>query len=117
MRFNLKTSQLLYEVKYQNANSKENYTNEKLYIDRRGFYFIHFEGGKESKYAVRLSNGQIIKGIGNKITDKESIEIWKCLLKMFVEVSPNQFKVKDLEKEEKEYLLFLESIPKDKIPF
>ena len=49
MRFNLQTSKLLYEVRYQNSNLSEDYTYEELYKDINGKYFIHFQGCKRKQ--------------------------------------------------------------------
>ena len=46
MKFDLKKSKLLFEMRFKVLGSKETYTYEMLYKRKDGKYFIHFEGGK-----------------------------------------------------------------------
>lgn len=53
MRFNLETSKLLYEVRFQDEEFEGMYTYEQLFKDINGKYFMHFIGGKHSQYSVK----------------------------------------------------------------
>lgn len=115
MRFNLQTSKLLYEVRYQNSNVSEDYTYEELYKDINGEYFIHFYGGKESKYAINEIENIEIRG--NYSIDIDSVDIFKAITRIFQEQYPKEFLVIDWESEEEESLIWMSEILEEELPF
>ena len=117
MRFNLQTSKLLYEVRYQNSNVSEDYTYEELYKDIDGEYFIHFQGGKESKYAMKFDDRESIEIKGNYSIDIDSIDVFKAITRIFQEQNPKEFLVIDWESEEEESLIWINEISEEELPF
>lgn len=117
MRFNLQTSKLLYEVRYQNSNVSEDYTYEELYKDINGKYFIHFKGGKESKYAMKFDDIENIEVKGNYSIDIDSIDIFKAITRIFQEQYPKEFLVIDWASEEEESLIWISEILEEELPF
>ncbi|WP_460281819.1 hypothetical protein [Clostridium sp. CTA-5] len=105
MRFNLETSKLLYEVRYRNLTSKENYTYEQLYRDKNGEYFMHFLGGKYSEYAVKTSYTGFVGRDGNYFITETEIDLWKRISKRMKEEYSNEYSIIDWEKEEKEAIV------------
>ena len=117
MRFNLQTSKLLYEVRYQNSNVSEDYTYEELYKDINGKYFIHFQGGKESKYAIAFDNRESIEIKGNYSINIDNVDIFKAITRIFQEQDPKEFLVIDWESEEEESLIWISEISEEELPF
>ena len=55
MKFDVKNSKLVYEVRdLGHDNDKERWMHEQLYRTKEGTYFIHFEGGAESRYGIKV---------------------------------------------------------------
>ncbi|MBN1060211.1 hypothetical protein [Clostridium botulinum] len=117
MKFNLDTSKLLYEVRFQSLNSKENYTYEQLYKNINGEYFIHFIGGKYSEYAVKISYLDYKEREGSYYINKYDINLWKNTLLKMEEKFPNQYTIIDWEKEKDESIIFEPYIPLEELPF
>ena len=117
MRVNLETSELLYEVRFQSLNSKENYTYEQLYKNINGEYFIHFIGGKYSEYAVKISYLEYKEWEGSYSINKYEIDFWKNTSLKMEEKFPNQYTIIDWEKEKNESINFQPYIPLEELPF
>ncbi|WP_315078586.1 hypothetical protein [uncultured Clostridium sp.] len=117
MRFNLETSKLLYEVRFQSLNSKENYTYEQLYKNINGEYFIHFIGGKYSEYAVKISYKSYVGREGNYFIDESEINLWMRISNRMKEEYSNEFIIIDWEKEEEESLVWEPYILLEELPF
>ncbi|MCS6110980.1 hypothetical protein FDB55_01945 [Clostridium botulinum] len=117
MRVNLETSELLYEVRFQSLNSKENYTYEQLYKNIKGEYFIHFIGGKYSEYAVKTSYDSYIGREGNYCIDESEINLWKKISNRMKEEYSNEITIIDWEKEKEESIIFKSYMPLEELPF
>lgn len=117
MRFNLKTSKLLYEVRYQSKESEDSYTYEQLFKDIDGKYFMHFIGSPFSKYGVKTGYSNYVGREGNFYIDTYEIDIWKKVSKHMSEEYPGEYLIIDWENEEKEALLWIEQIAEEKLPF
>ncbi len=117
MKFNLDTSKLLYEVRFQSLNSKENYTYEQLYKNINGEYFIYFIGGKYSEYAVKISYLDYKEREGSYYINKYDINLWKNTSLKMEEKFPNQYTIIDWEKEKDESIIFEPYIPLEELPF
>lgn len=119
MRFNLETSKLLYEVRYQNTECDESYMFEQLYRDINGRYFMHFIGGKFSEYAIKTgySAGKAVGREGNYYMETHEIKLWKQVSDIMVQKSQDKYCVIDWEKEENENLIWMGQIAEEKLPF
>lgn len=119
MRFNLETSQLIYEVKYSKKGHPSIYTYEYLYKDKLGRYFIHYEGGKCSEYAVKVGFSDYAKRSGNYYIDNSDISLWKHVSKKMQKRYPLDYEIIDWESERKDSLIFNDDfyIPEEKLPF
>ncbi|MBZ9692420.1 hypothetical protein [Clostridium sp. M14] len=117
MRFNLETSKLLYEVRFQSLNSKENYTYEQLYKNMNGEYFIHFIGGKYSEYAVKISYLEYKEREGSYSINKYHINLWKNTLLKMQEKYPEEYTIIDWKKEKEDSIVFEPYIPLEELPF
>ncbi|MDU6543060.1 MAG: hypothetical protein E6519_15715 [Clostridium sp.] len=105
MKFNLEQSKLLYEVRYKVPGDKESYTYEMLYRNKDGKYFMHFEGGKYSEYAVKIGMHDYKPRSGNYFIDRGDIGVWKVVSQKMQEERPNKYMIIDWEKEEQERIL------------
>lgn len=122
MRFDLETSELLYEVRFQSLNLKENYTYEQLYKNISGEYFIHFIGGKYSEYAVKISYSDYKAREGSYFINKYEIDFWKSTLLKMQEKYSKEYTIIDWKKEKNESIIFepdilLEEISEEELPF
>lgn len=117
MRFNLETSKLLYEVRYQNKEFEDAYTYEQLFKDISGKHFIHFVGSKFSKYGVKTSYSNYVGRTGNYYIDTYEIDLWKSVSKHMKDNYPDEYLIIDWVKEEKENLLWMGQISKEELPF
>jgi hypothetical protein len=117
MRFNLETSKLLYEVRYQNKKSEDLYTYEQLYKDINGQYFMHFIGSKYSEYGIKAGYNNCVGREGNYYIDKDHINIWKYISNKMKESHSDEYLIIDWEQEEKEGLLWMGEISKEELPF
>lgn len=119
MRFNLETSKLVYEVRFQDKECDDIYTYEQLFRDITGRYFMHFIGSKYSKYSIKTgySSGKSVGREGNFYMDTYEIELWKKVSDMMVEEYHDEYTIIDWEKDEKEALLWIEQIAEEKLPF
>ncbi|NFT91064.1 hypothetical protein FDF86_01355 [Clostridium botulinum] len=117
MRFNLETSELLYEVRFQSLNSKENYTYEQLYKNINRRYFIHFIGGKYSEYAVKISYSDYKEREGNYFINKSEIDFWKNISLKMLEKHSDEFSIINWEKEKEESMIFEPYISLEELPF
>lgn len=77
MKFNLKKAKLIYELRYESPVDKECYTNEFVYRNDRGKYYIHYEGGKFSEYAVKIGFNQYKGRSGEYEIDRCELNMWK----------------------------------------
>lgn len=100
MKFNLKKSKLLFEVRYKNKTHKDVYTYEMLYKRNDGKYFIHFEGGKYSEYSIKVGFTDFVPRSGNYLIDEMEIDVWKSTSIKMYEKNPEEYMVVDWEKEE-----------------
>ena len=105
MKFDLKNSKLLFEVRYTVPGDKESYTYEMLYKTKDDKCFIHFEGGKYSEYAVKIGFNDYKARSGNYFVDKYDIDIWKSISEKMQKTHPNKYMIIDWEKEEEEIIL------------
>lgn len=105
MKFDLKNSKLLFEVRYTIPGDKENYTYEMLYKTKDDKCFIHFEGGKYSEYVVKIGFNDYKARSGNYFVDKYGIDIWKSIVGKMQKTYPNKYMIIDWEKEEEEVIL------------
>ena len=105
MKFDLKKSKLLFEVRYKNKNYSDVYTYEMLYKREDGKYFINFEGGKFSPYAIKIGYSDFAPRSGNFFIDDIEIELWKSVACMKQKDYPKEYMVIDWEKEEEEAIL------------
>jgi hypothetical protein len=117
MRFNLETSKLLYEVRYQDKKIEELYTYEQLYKDINGRYFMHFIGSKYSQYGVKTGYSDSAGREGDFYIDTHDINIWKYVSNIMKENHPEEYLIIDWEKEERESLIWMEQIALEKLPF
>ncbi|NFT08364.1 hypothetical protein FDF26_15090 [Clostridium botulinum] len=117
MRFNLETSELLYEVRFQSLNSNENYTYEQLYKNINGEYFIHFIGGKYSEYTVKTSYKSYVGRDGNYFIHESEINLWKRISNRMKEEFSDEFCIIDWEKEKEESIIFEPYIPLKELSF
>jgi hypothetical protein len=116
MRFNLKTSKLLYEVRYQDEEVEELYTYEQLFKDINGRYFIHFVGSKYSEYGVKTGYSNTIGREGDFYIDTHEINIWKAVSNIMKEKHPRSYTIIDWEQEEKDFL-WMGQISEEELPF
>lgn len=105
MKFDLKNSKLLFEVRYTVPRNKEIYTYEMLYKTKDDKYFMHFEGGKYSEYAVKIGMNDYKPRSGNYFIDEYDIDVWKRVSEKMKKAYPNQYMIIDWEKEEEERIL------------
>ena len=105
MKFDLKNSKLLFEVRYTVPGDKESYTYEMLYKTKDDKCFIHFEGGKYSEYAVKIGMHDYKPRSGNYFIDKHDIGVWKMVAKKMQKECSNKYMIIDWEKEEEERIL------------
>ena len=105
MKFNLNKSKLIYQVRYNTPLSKEGYTYEMLYRTEEGKYFIHFEGGKCSEYAVKVGMFDYRGRSGEYEINKCDLDIWKQTALSNSKRKPERYMVIDWEKEEDESIL------------
>ena len=105
MKFNLKKSKLLFEMRYKNEKYSDMYTYEMLYRREDGKCFIHFEGGKFSPYAIKIGYSDFAPRSGNFFIDDIEIELWKSVACMKQKDYPKEYMVIDWEKEEEEVIL------------
>ena len=105
MKFDLKKSKLLFEVRYKNKNYSDVYTYEMLYKREDGKCFIHFEGGKFSPYAIKIGYSDFAPRSGNFFIDDIEIELWKSVACMKQKDYPKEYMVIDWENEEEEVIL------------
>ena len=117
MRFNLETSKLVYEVRYQREDSEESYTFEQLYRDIQGRYFIHFEGGKYSAYSVKTGYCNYAGRNGNYYINIDESDVWKRVSEIMKQRYPDRYEIIDWEKEENEYLVWMGMIAEEELPF
>lgn len=119
MRFNLKTSKLLYEVRFQDKECEEVYTYEQLFRDINGRYFMHFIGSKYSQYAIKTGYSAVasVGREGNFYMDTYEIDLWKKVSDIMVQKYHDEYIVIDWEKEENENLLWMGQISEEKLPF
>ena len=76
-----------------------------LYRNKDGRYFIHFDGGKYSKYAVKIGMHDYKARSGNYFIDEYDIDVWKMVSQKMQEEHPNKYMVIDWEKEKEEKIL------------
>lgn len=119
MRFNLETSELLYEVKYSKNGHLDIYTYEYLYRDTLGRYFIHYDAGRYSEYAVKVGFNDYAKRSGNYYIDESDISIWKKVSNKMQKRYSLDYEIIDWESERKDSLIFNYDfyIPEEKLPF
>ena len=119
MRFDLKNSRLLYEVRYKRPDCEESYSYEYLYRDKCGRYFMHFEGGAYSKYSVKTGYIKSAPRSGNYYIDEIEVDLWKETAAYMSEKHPGCYTITDWEAERFESLEFNEEIfiPQEKLPF
>ena len=118
MRFNLETSELLYEVKYLKNGHPDIYTYEYLYRDTLGRYFIHYDASKYSEYAVKVGFNDYAKRSGNYYIDEIDINVWKRVCNKQQKRYPLDYVITDWEKERNDSLILNEIyIPEEKLPY
>ena len=117
MRFNLETSKLLYEVRFQDKKYEEIYTCEQLFKDANGMYFMHFIGSKYSPYAIKIGYSDSVGREGNYYIDTYQIESWKQVSNTMFERRSDEYTIIDWEKEENENLSWMGKIAEEKLPF
>ena len=105
MKFDLKNSKLLFEVRFRNKNYKDIYTYEMLYKRNDGKYFIHFDGGKYSEYAVKIGYYDFVARSGNFFMEKININSWKESALRCKKKWPEEYMFIDWEKEEDEAII------------
>ena len=116
MRFNLETSELLYEVKYSKNGHPDIYTYEYLYRNTLGKYFIHYEGGRCSEYAVKVGFTDYAKRSGNYYINNTDISLWKHVSRKMAKRYPLDYIITDWEKERNDSLILNEIyIPEEKL--
>eukprot|EP00828_Plagiopyla_frontata_P033139 TRINITY_DN4304_c0_g1_i1.p3 TRINITY_DN4304_c0_g1~~TRINITY_DN4304_c0_g1_i1.p3 ORF type:complete len:130 (+),score=28.45 TRINITY_DN4304_c0_g1_i1:407-796(+) len=93
MSFNLETATLLYEVRYERKSNKENYTYEYLYKDIQGRYFIHFEGGKDSDYRIKVGHHKYQGRTGDYFIDELDADGWKFIAQLMKHNYPNEYAI------------------------
>ena len=118
MRFNLETSELLYEVKYLKNGHPDICTYEYLYRDTLGRYFIHYDASKYSEYAVKVGFNDCAKRSGNYYIDEIDINVWKSVCNKQQKRYPLDYVITDWEKERNDSLILNEIyIPEEKLPY
>lgn len=128
MKFDLKNSKLLFEVRFRNKNYKDIYTYEMLYKRNDGKYFIHFDGGKYSEYAVKIGYYDFVARSGNFFMEKININPWKESALSCKKKCPEEYMVIDWEKEEdeaitdeiklnEEYMMTIGDLAESRLPF
>lgn len=127
MKFDLKKSKLLFEVRYRNKNYKDIYTYERLYKRSDGKYFIHFDGGKYSEYGMRIGYNDSVARSGNYFIDEIDMDSWKALGMRSQKKHPEEYMFIDWEKEENEsifeeikhnnQLMMMGGLPEGELPF
>ena len=127
MKFELKKSKLLFEMRYKSPNSKECYTYEMLYKTICGKYFIHFEAEKYSEYSVEIGMFDYMARSGNYWIDEVDINMWKEMSLRNCTNKPERYMVIDWEKEENEsifeeikhnnQLMMMGTLPEGELPF
>ena len=119
MRFNLETSELIYEVKYSKKGHPNIYTYEYLYKDTLGRYFIHYDASKYSEYAIKIGFNEYAKRSGNYYIDESDINIWKKVSNKMQKLYSLDYEIIDWESERKDSLIFNDDfyIPEEKLPF
>lgn len=115
MRFNLETSNLLYEVRYESLTNLEDYTYQKLYEDISGNYFIYFQKGKHSKDLINTGVIDLVIKKHNCFLDENDIELWKYVSKKMQKVYPKEFPIIDCQEEED--LKWMHEIAAEDLPF
>ena len=105
MKVNLEKAKLIYELRYESPVDKEYYTNEFVYRTNSGRYYIHFEGGKFSEYAVKTGFNQYKIRSGEYEIDKFELSIWKNNAINSSRENPERYMFIDWEKEEDEAIL------------
>lgn len=88
-----------------------------MYKDIDGKYFIHFQGGKESKYAMKFDDRESIEVKGNYSIDIDNIDVFKSIIRIFQEQNTKEFLVIDWESEEEESLIWINEISEEELPF
>ena len=117
MRFNLKTSKLLYEVRYQNKEHEDIYTCEQLFKDITGKYFMHFIGSNYSQYAVKTGYSDSVGREGNFYIDTYEIDLWKEVSNRMIEKYHDEYTIIHWENDEKEGLVWMAHIAEEDLPF
>lgn len=118
MRFNLETSELIYEVKYSKKGHPNIYTYEYLYKDTLGRYFIHYDASKYSEYAIKIGFNEYAKRSGNYYIDESDINIWKKVSNKMQKRYSLDYEIIDWESERKDSLILNEFyIPEEKLPY
>lgn len=117
MRFDLETSKLLYEVRFQDKKYEEIYTCEQLFRDSNGNYFMHFIGSKYSPYAIKTGYSESVGREGDFYMDIYDIDLWKRTSNTLFERRSDEYNIIDWEKEENENLIWMGHIAKEKLPF
>ncbi len=125
MKFNLKNSKLIYELRYESPVDKECYTNEFVYRTRKGRYFIHFEGGKFSDYAVKIGFNDYKGRSGEYEIDRFELEVWKDNAINNSRKRPERYMFVDWEKEAilKDFeqnnneMMLIENLTEAELPF
>ncbi|WP_195979972.1 hypothetical protein [Clostridium butyricum] len=102
MKFDLKNSKLLFEVRFRNKNYKDIYTYEMLYKRNDGKYFIHFDGGKYSEYRMKIGYNDTVGRSGNYFINPIDMESWKAFGVRNQKKYPEEYMFIDWEKEEDE---------------
>lgn len=128
MKFDVKNSKLVYEVR-DLGSERERWMHEQLYRTKEGTYFIHFEGGAESRYGIRVGYLKNKGRSGNYAMNEEEVELWKSVSDLFKKDYPRSYIIIDWEKEEDESVMEEESqfsddnlipmgqIDEDELPF
>lgn len=89
MKFDIKNSKLVYEVRY--LGNKKRWMHEQLYRTKEGTYFIYFEGGAESRYGIRVGCFKDKGRSGNYSMNEEEISLWKGVSALFKKEYPRNW--------------------------
>lgn len=128
MKFNLKKAKLIYELRYESPVDKECYTSEFVYRTNSGRYYIHFEGGKFSEYAVKTGFNKYKGRNGEYEIDIFELSIWKNNALNNSREKPERYMFVDWETEEDKALteefeknsyemMLIENLTEAELPF
>lgn len=105
MKFDLKNSKLLFEVRFRDKKYDDMYTYEMLYKRNDGKYFIHFVGSRYSPYAIKTGYYDSVGRSGNYFIEEIHIDSWKKSSLSCEQKWPEEYMVIDWEKEENEAVM------------